>query len=1153
MARTTKRSPESSVSPGSDINSALEQLRASRERLAESQRIAHLGTWDWNIAAGILSWSDEIYRIFGVEPQSFGATYEAFLSYVHPDDRELVERAVDEALLSGTDYHARHRIVLPSGEEKIVHERGEVTMSEAGKPLRMLGTVQDVTEQVRLQEELESSRAYNRGLIEASADGLLTIDRSGIITDVNEQLCRMTGHPREELIGSEFASHCLSPKRARDGVALTFEKGAVSEYLLTLAHGQAKGRVFSFNATLYRERGGDIAGIFASARDVTEQKRAEETLQDERERFNNLLEMLPAYLVLLTPDYRVPFANRFFRERFGESQGRRCYEYLFERDEPCEECETFKVLETNAPHHWEWIGPDERNYDIFDFPFTDADGSPLIMEMGIDITEQKRVEKELRLQADQHAAILATTSDGYWLFDAEGRILDVNDAYCELSGYTCEELLGLSISDIDAQAAPEEIEARLRNVMRTGFDRYETRHRSKDGGLIDVEISVSFWAEPGKFVLFARDIGERKRFEEERQVTRFFDLALDMACIADTSGYFLRVNPAFESTLGWSPDEMCSEPFVSFVHPDDREATIAALQGLASGVSLFDFENRYRRKEGDYRSMLWRASPPTEQGLIYVTARDITEAKEQEAEMKALAEERELALSRTQALQRLSAGLVSATTPAQVVRIVFEQAMRALEADGGSLGVLSADRSEIEVEFVGLPEDVAETFAQISSDDDLPAAACVREGEAAWYSSLEELRAHHPQSAEMLEATGYQAVAFLPLKTEGDTIGFLSARFREPRRLSTDERAFAETIAEQCSQAVARARSHEERARRAEAALVLERVGDGIFRLDGAGRITTWNPAAARMTGVPNEEATGKFAGEILEGWDEPSKELELAPPEGTASRRSLPFQFGDTELWLSISGVKLPVGAVYAFHDVTAVHELERRQHDFIATVSHELRTPLASVYGALRTLQRSDLDSDQREMMIQVATDQCERLRRLVDEILVANEVDSTELRLHDVSIEPLEIVKSVMAAIEPRLSTQIMLELEAEDGLPLLRTDPDRLQQVLGNLLDNAIKYSPDGGSIRIEVKSSEGIVSFAVSDRGPGIPLVERERIFERFYRLDPGQTKGVGGTGLGLFICRELVEQMGGTISVASADGGGSVFKVDLPLDRHHVL
>ena len=115
----------------------------------------------------------------------------------------------------------------------------------------------------------------------------------------------------------------------------------------------------------------------------------------------DVMETLPVYVILLSEDYRVPYANRFFRERFGESGGKRCYEYLFSRTEPCEICRTFEVLKTNAPLEWEWTGPDGRNYFIYDFPFIDTDGSRLILEMGIDVTEEKRLRVGLERQTEQ--------------------------------------------------------------------------------------------------------------------------------------------------------------------------------------------------------------------------------------------------------------------------------------------------------------------------------------------------------------------------------------------------------------------------------------------------------------------------------------------------------------------------------------------------------------------------------------------------------------------------------------------------------------------------------------------------------------------------------------------------------------------------------
>ncbi len=130
--------------------------------------------------------------------------------------------------------------------------------------------------------------------------------------------------------------------------------------------------------------------------DITEQRRAAESIKAERQRLYDVLESLPVYVCLLDADYRMPFANRNFRENFGESQGRRCYEFLFNRTEPCEICETFTVMKTRAPHHWYWTGPNGKDYDIYDFPFTDTDGSRLILEMGIDITERKKAEEKLQ-------------------------------------------------------------------------------------------------------------------------------------------------------------------------------------------------------------------------------------------------------------------------------------------------------------------------------------------------------------------------------------------------------------------------------------------------------------------------------------------------------------------------------------------------------------------------------------------------------------------------------------------------------------------------------------------------------------------------------------------------------------------------------------
>ena len=160
-------------------------------------------------------------------------------------------------------------------------------------------------------------------------------------------------------------------------------------------------------------------------------------------------------MVLLTPDYHVPLANRFFRERFGESHGNRCYEFLFNRTEPCENCETYNVLKTGVPQEWNWTGPDGRNYHIFDFPFTDADGSPLILEMGLDVTERKQAEDACATSEQRYRTLFDTMDEGFsvveMLYDSDGkprdyRFLEINPAFEKQTGLA--HALGKTIREL---------------------------------------------------------------------------------------------------------------------------------------------------------------------------------------------------------------------------------------------------------------------------------------------------------------------------------------------------------------------------------------------------------------------------------------------------------------------------------------------------------------------------------------------------------------------------------------------------------------------------------------------------------------------------------------------------------------------------------
>jgi PAS domain S-box-containing protein len=338
-------------------------------------------------------------------------------------------------------------------------------------------------------------------------------------------------------------------------------------------------------------------------------------------------------------------------------------------------------------------------------------------------------------------------------------------------------------------------------------------------------------------------------------------------------------------------------------------------------------------------------------------------------------------------------------------------------------------------------------------------------------------------------------------------------------------------------------------------ARVLEHVDDGIFLVDDDGVIQHWNPAAAAVTGIAPEEVLGLQVDEVLSGWAAVAELIPIAtsPDPGGPAQKTVPLELGGRELWLSISGVRFGDGIVYAFRNVTEQRALDELKGEFVATVSHELRTPLAAIYGSAQTLRREDLtlDPQTRERLLEVITSESERLTRITGDILLANTLASGRLRLdhRSVDVGPLaaEVVDEVRAAFADR--QDITIEMTGADGIGEIVADADRLRQILINLLDNAVKYSPDGGRVRLELEARPNGIRFAVSDEGMGIAPLEQQQIFGKFYRVDPALSRGVRGTGLGLYICRELARRMQGHISVESREGEGSTFYVDLPVIR----
>ena len=321
----------------------------------------------------------------------------------------------------------------------------------------------------------------------------------------------------------------------------------------------------------------------------------------------------------------------------------------------------------------------------------------------------------------------------------------------------------------------------------------------------------------------------------------------------------------------------------------------------------------------------------------------------------------------------------------------------------------------------------------------------------------------------------------------------------------------------------------------------LAHVSDAVLLVDDGGAIRSWNEAGEQLFGITAGLALGRRADAVV-------PDYERLVDAAQRQDRFVPVRIEGTERWLAPALSTFEGGSVLAIRDATAGYQLERARTDFVATASHELRTPLTTVYGGARTLiARGDqLDRDQQEQLLHMIEQESEHLVQVVDQLLVSAQLDRGLLHLDLAQCDLRALCAAVVESARLRAPGDIEIVLDAPDSIARYRCDESLLRQVLVNLVENALKYALDGGRVEVRLTDEQGRVRIDVQDEGPGIPPSEQEWIFEKFYRLDAAMTRGVGGSGLGLYISREIVTQMGGALSVRSAAGEGATFTVTLP-------
>jgi PAS domain S-box-containing protein len=580
------------------------------------------------------------------------------------------------------------------------------------------------------------------------------------------------------------------------------------------------------------------------------------------------------------------------------------------------------------------------------------------------------------------------------------------------------------------------------------------------------------------------------------------------------------------------------------------------------------FEQPWREqaKAAGYRALLAvpAASPRAEDaGLVVVffaeereftdedleLARHLGDAARGALERSELFEAERTARALSQQLARTGGVLATELDPAAVLEEVVQQAPALLGADACAVRtleddelVVSAASGEGAEEAVGsrvsatarLSGDVFQSRSPLAVED---------------VTTDERL-----VGADAFLLAGYAAFLGVPLSgPEGTLAGVLSVYARKPRQWRPEEVDALLALAGNTSAALANAELYSRVSLEKERSVaILANIADGIVAVDRDGRVVLWNSAAEKITGVPQEEAIGRTTVQVLQ------RQLESAEAETPSGQRLISIMQGREEVWLSLSEAVMrdPLGAVagriFAFRDISADRMVEQVKSDFVAAVSHELRTPLTSIYGFAETMLRQDIPfgEEERRIFLGYIASESERLTEIVDQLLNVARLDAGDLQVELGRIDVGSVVSELVETVEESgVMNGHRFEIDLPDEPLAAEADPDKVRQVFNILVENALRYSPGGGTVTVGARRSDDRVEVRVADEGIGIPAAERERIFRKFYRAESAARDGAAGTGLGLFIAKELVTAMGGRIWVDSTEGEGSSFSFELPAAR----
>ena len=1006
-----------------------------------------------------------------------------------------------------------------------------------------------VKELEELQGTIASAAEEWSNTFDAINDAICLLDKDSKILRCNRSMANLLGKQFNEIVGRQCWEVIHNSYFPIKGCPCITTKKTLKRETIILPVSE---RWFEVTVDPFLDNSGNFVGAVHIMTDITERKKTEEALQINHYMLSEAQRIahIGSWDVNIITD-QITWSEEMYRI-YGVSPDKfeHNMEALLKLIHPDDQTAVRNHIEGivargKAPEYdFRIIWPDGTVRFIREQgeAFFDETGNPIrAIGTAQDITERKQAEEEIRGYAEQYQTILTAELFGFWLVDEKGKLLDVNNVYCRMSGYTREELLNFSISDLESIENPEDTARHMRKIIETGEDRFESKHKAKDGRVFDVEISTSFWHSQKKFLVFISDISERKWAEETIKRNLQIQNILNSLLKVSLEGIPL------EELLVKALDIILSVPFLPlmpkggiFVVEDEPEVLILTanqgfsvpiqkicarvpfgrcLCGRAAASKQIQFadclderhENTYDgiTPHGHYNIPILSMGKILGVLVLYLQEGHRQEKSEIEF-VQTVADTLAGIIERKRAEEGLkqhskellslaeASNVVLTTTTTTLYDAICAVAVRNFGLKMAWLGLIEEGSFDVKpVAHSGFEEGYLSSIKITWDDSPTGMGPC---GMSIKTRKPYILTIDHPDFVlwqDEARKRGYASIIGVPMFTSGKSIGSL---------ICYSERS-------------------------------------GYFVQD---RIKILQVFA-------NQAATAIENRWLIEGLEEKvverTRELEDAIRE---------------QQFLNIELEKRRIEAEAA----------NIAKSDFLANMSHELRTPLNSIIGFSEVMKEGmagPLTDEQKEFLGDIGQSG-NHLLNLINDILDLSKVEAgkMELEMSEISIKDL-INSSVLMFREKALKHNIKIKAEIEEGIVNITADERKIKQVLFNLLSNAMKFTPDGGSVLVTARIANGseylannkklfiddyllktdrdFVEISVADTGIGISPEDQEKLFQPFQQLETSYTKKYAGTGLGLSMCKKLVELHEGKIWVESEAGKGSKFIFVIPIIR----